>query len=304
MWQYLQDALNDTVALSAEITRISAELQRTRLDRADLLAAMRAALAAYADGEAGPDVVPPGRAERARDARYGLAEASVSTYRRMRRQARLARRSGLQPMMVINSGEPFPETVGVVLARWAWRYRSELAPLGVTAALVGSRVVAARHAAALVVPYRRAGRRGRVGGRHLRRAVATPHPDRARLCGRHDLRGRRVAFRRHRGRPVRSAISASPRDRRAYLVGALVGASAPARESAGRAQAASLARYRQSHRTCRSGSHVRHRGRVGMARAVPAGTWPDHQRRGREDSRDRVRPGHIPWRGARLPDAG
>ena len=62
----------------------------------------------------------------------------MSTYRRMRRQARLARHSGLQPMMVINSGEPFPQTVGMVLLRWAWRYRSELAPLGVTAALVAS----------------------------------------------------------------------------------------------------------------------------------------------------------------------
>ncbi len=56
----------------------------------------------------------------------------MTTYRRMRRQARQARRSGLQPMMVINSGEPFPATAGVVLLRWAWRYRSELAPLAVT----------------------------------------------------------------------------------------------------------------------------------------------------------------------------
>src|SRR5712691_10759462 len=56
----------------------------------------------------------------------------------MRRQARLARRSGLQPMMVINAGEPFPETLGVLLARWAWRYRSELAPAGVAAALVAA----------------------------------------------------------------------------------------------------------------------------------------------------------------------
>jgi hypothetical protein len=56
----------------------------------------------------------------------------MTTYRKMRRQARQARRSGLQPMMVINSGEPYPETVGVVLLRSAWRYRSELAPLGVT----------------------------------------------------------------------------------------------------------------------------------------------------------------------------
>jgi hypothetical protein len=54
MWQYLEDALNDASALSAEITRISAEVERTRLDRADLLAAMRAALAAYADGEPDP----------------------------------------------------------------------------------------------------------------------------------------------------------------------------------------------------------------------------------------------------------
>jgi len=54
MWRYLQDALNDTVALSAEITRLSAELERTRLDRANLLAAMRATLAAHADGEPDP----------------------------------------------------------------------------------------------------------------------------------------------------------------------------------------------------------------------------------------------------------
>jgi hypothetical protein len=43
----------------------------------------------------------------------------MSTYRQMRRQARLARRGSLYPMMVINAGEPFPETVGVLLARWA-----------------------------------------------------------------------------------------------------------------------------------------------------------------------------------------
>ena len=52
--------------------------------------------------------------------------------RRMRRQARLMRRSGMQPMMVINSGDQLPETVSVLLLRWAWRYRSELAPLYLT----------------------------------------------------------------------------------------------------------------------------------------------------------------------------
>jgi len=56
----------------------------------------------------------------------------------MRRQARQARRSGLQPMMVVNSGEPFPETVGVVLLRAAWRYRSELAPVAVTGGIVAA----------------------------------------------------------------------------------------------------------------------------------------------------------------------
>ena len=57
----------------------------------------------------------------------------MTNYRQMRRQARLARRSGLQPMMMINTGDGFPETVGVVLLRGAWRYRSELAPVGVAA---------------------------------------------------------------------------------------------------------------------------------------------------------------------------
>jgi hypothetical protein len=54
IWRYLEDALNDALTLSAEITRLCAELQATRLDRANLLAAMRATLAAQADGEADP----------------------------------------------------------------------------------------------------------------------------------------------------------------------------------------------------------------------------------------------------------
>ena len=52
----------------------------------------------------------------------------MTSYRKMRRQARHARRAGMQPMMVINSGDQLPETLAVVLLRWAWRYRSELAP--------------------------------------------------------------------------------------------------------------------------------------------------------------------------------
>lgn len=54
IWGYLQDTFNDVPALAAEITRLSAELKDTRLDRANLLAAARATIAAYRDGEPDP----------------------------------------------------------------------------------------------------------------------------------------------------------------------------------------------------------------------------------------------------------
>ena len=54
MWQELDDALSDTATLAAQVTRLSADLERTRLDAANLRAAMRATLAAYADGEPDP----------------------------------------------------------------------------------------------------------------------------------------------------------------------------------------------------------------------------------------------------------
>ena len=68
MWRHLDDALNNAVLLSAQVTQLSAqvtrlsvqvtqlsaELDRTRLERANLRAAMRATLAAHADGEPDP----------------------------------------------------------------------------------------------------------------------------------------------------------------------------------------------------------------------------------------------------------
>ena len=55
MWQELDDALADTVALGALVTRLSAERDRARLDLGPTLrAAMRATLAAHADGEPDP----------------------------------------------------------------------------------------------------------------------------------------------------------------------------------------------------------------------------------------------------------
>ena len=54
MWLFLESALDDAPALAAEIMRLLDELARTRLDRANLVAAGRAALAAAAEGETDP----------------------------------------------------------------------------------------------------------------------------------------------------------------------------------------------------------------------------------------------------------
>ena len=48
------DALTDAATLAGQITRLSADLERTRLEAANLAAAMRATLAAYAEGEQDP----------------------------------------------------------------------------------------------------------------------------------------------------------------------------------------------------------------------------------------------------------
>jgi outer membrane murein-binding lipoprotein Lpp len=54
MWQELDDALTDTATLAAHVMRLSADLERTRLEAANLRAAMRATLAAQADSEPDP----------------------------------------------------------------------------------------------------------------------------------------------------------------------------------------------------------------------------------------------------------
>jgi hypothetical protein len=53
-WRHLDTALAGNLALAADVTRLNAELTAARLDTANLLAAIRAALAACADGEADP----------------------------------------------------------------------------------------------------------------------------------------------------------------------------------------------------------------------------------------------------------
>jgi hypothetical protein len=53
-WQQLLTALADTPALTDEITRLRADLARTRLHGANLAAAALAAIAAHDDGEPDP----------------------------------------------------------------------------------------------------------------------------------------------------------------------------------------------------------------------------------------------------------
>jgi FtsK/SpoIIIE family len=76
----------------------------------------------------------------------------MTSYRQMRRQARHVRRVGLQPIMVINNDGQFPAPPGVILARWAWQYRSELAPV-VTAATVFGAGLWTHHAHPQWWPY-------------------------------------------------------------------------------------------------------------------------------------------------------
>jgi hypothetical protein len=62
----------------------------------------------------------------------------MTSYRKMRRHARHVRRAGMQPMMVINSSDQLPETAGLLVLQWAWRYRSELVPVYLAALIMGA----------------------------------------------------------------------------------------------------------------------------------------------------------------------
>ena len=74
-WRSLDTALTDNLALSAEVTRLTAELAAARLDMANLLAAIRAATRRARRRRGGPPVLPPGRTPRPPDAprRHGRA---------------------------------------------------------------------------------------------------------------------------------------------------------------------------------------------------------------------------------------
>ena len=228
----------------------------------------------------------------------------MTSYRKMRRQARHARRSGLQPMMVINSGDQLPESLAVAALRWAWRYRSELAPAYAGALLLAAGWwLHATHRHAWPVPAV-ARRGGRLRAGHRRRESRAGRRHRTAVRG-HAHAGRRgMAGRLGHPRPGHAAAAASPHRRRPGAVGAVVGAPAPARQGPHRTQARGVARHRPRGRPARLPGHVRCRGRVGLAVAAAAGARPDHHRRDRPDSRAGIGAGHLPGRGPRLPDPG
>ena len=60
----------------------------------------------------------------------------MSTYRQIRRQTRRARKAGLQPIVVIESPPLVP--AGMLIARLAWRYRSEIAPATTAGAVLAA----------------------------------------------------------------------------------------------------------------------------------------------------------------------
>jgi hypothetical protein len=66
VWRLVDGALSDVPSVLAELARAQAELEAVRLDRANLLAAIRSCLAADADGEPDPlgylraELDPPG----------------------------------------------------------------------------------------------------------------------------------------------------------------------------------------------------------------------------------------------------
>ena len=176
-------------------------------------------------GRARPARLPARRTRLHR--RPGRHEAAVmSTYRQIRRQTRRARRRGLQPIVVIDS--PFPVPAGVLLARLAWRYRSEIAPATTAGAVLARRLVAPRTGT-------------RTGGRGCSPSPTWPRSRWSCSARASDWPGSPSASTRPAAvlaaggwlavagaaRPVHLADAASPRHRRAPARGPVVGAPAP-----------------------------------------------------------------------------
>jgi len=71
----------------------------------------------------------------------------MSQATKMRRHAHKMRRQGIQPVVVIDKDDRFPDIAAVIIGRFLWRYRSELAPVyAVVALAIAGAVLHATHA--------------------------------------------------------------------------------------------------------------------------------------------------------------
>jgi hypothetical protein len=75
VFHFVDSALADVPAVLAELRQARADLEAVRLDRANLIAAMRATIAAHADGEADPLYYLRDELQGRHDASQGRREA-------------------------------------------------------------------------------------------------------------------------------------------------------------------------------------------------------------------------------------
>ena len=301
VWRLVDRALADVPAVLAELGRARAELEAVRLDRANLLAAIRATLAADAEGEADPlgylrDELDthrhPGAAPGGGHDQLP-ADAQADPPRPPRRTA--ADRGHRQRRPVPRAGRRGPRPARVAV------------PLRDRARLHGGR--GARRRAGGSTP------RTRTGGRTC--SAYPPYPP---GCSWRSARGSACPGSPSGSTPASVTFAAGGWLAAAALLGPLasplpqvlgVGAVVLAvpwwahrrRRAKVRVQR-TLAAWPDISRAIGlpgSPGHVRGRGPVGMAGTAPPGPRADHRRRDRADTRHRIGARHLPRRGPRLP---
>ncbi len=280
-WHTIDTALTDTATLATA-------LARTRLDYADLLAAARATLGAHHDGEDDP-------LSYLRDELHAKHTAGrTMKARQMRRQARKMSRHGVQPMVLITSEDQLPDMIGVLIGRWLWRYRSELAPLyTATLTALAGWLLHATHpgwwpgilATAMVAVFALLRLGHRIGlARLIERAYAATAA----------TADRRLARGRDRRRTHQLPPSATPARRRSPAVHPVVDPPPQTRTRPCRTHTRGLATDRRVHRPQRLPHHVRRGRRLGLDRPRRPPPRPHRRRRTHETARHRIRTRHPP----------
>ena len=273
VFRLVDSALADVPAVLADLGRVRAELEAVRLDRANLLAAIRACLAADADGEDDPlgylrdELDATGTPATAPGGGHDQlpADAPERTPRPPRRAAAHHGHQHRRPVSHPGGRDPRPRRVAV-----PFRDRARLH--GVRDAR-GGLVGASRAPELVAVPARRL-RPIRGGARAVRRAARLAPARRAGLCGHGGVRGGRLAGGRRPARPAHPAAPAGPGRRRGRARGSVVGAPAPPREGARAADARGVAGHLHARSACQGRRSCRRTwtcGDGGHGSAWPAG---------------------------------